>query len=160
MYAWRIVSARRKDSALDGIGAARNAGRWNPLGVRVVYCAQSLALAVLEVRVHLPIQHQPTDSFVGLELEIREESIERPALSDLPSNWQQSPASSTEDTGARRFGAQWVRDGRSVCIQLPSAVIPSESIFLLNPLHPVFAKAVNQKRELPVFFDPRLWVGK
>jgi RES domain-containing protein len=160
VYAWRIVSARKKASALDGIGAARNAGRWNPLGVRVVYCAESLALAVLEIRVHLPIQNQPTDTFVGLELEIAGNAIECPAASDLPSGWQQTPASSTEDTPARRFGAQWITQGRSVCIQLPSAIVPSESIFLLNPLHPGFAKAVRHNRELPVFFDSRLWARK
>ena len=157
MYAWRITSARRKKTALDGFGAANNAGRWNPLGVRVVYCAQSLALAVLEVKVHLPILHQPTEKFVGLELEIDADSIERPAISGLPSDWHEVPASSVEDTGARRFGSDWVQEGRSACLQLPSAIVPSESIFLLNPLHPAFPSSVREIRELPVFFDPRLW---
>ena len=38
---------------MDGMGAAYNAGRWNPVGVKMVYCADSLALAILELRVHL-----------------------------------------------------------------------------------------------------------
>ncbi|HYY27850.1 MAG TPA: RES domain-containing protein [Chthoniobacterales bacterium] len=42
---WRIVRASREKAALDGMGAALNAGRWNPLAVKTVYCADSLALA-------------------------------------------------------------------------------------------------------------------
>jgi RES domain-containing protein len=155
LYAWRVTSARRKETALDGVGAALAGGRWNPVGVKMVYCAESLALAVLEVRVHLPIQQQPTAAFVGIELEILEEAIERP--SKLPRNWKTAPTRSTEDTAARRFGARWVKEARSVALQLPSAIIPSESLFLLNPEHPDFPKAVKIRRTLPVFFDPRLW---
>lgn len=155
LYAWRITSARRKATALDGMGAALNGGRWNPVGVKMVYCAESLALAVLEVRVHLPIQRQPTGAFVGIELEIVEEAIERP--SKLPRNWRTNPTRSTQNTAARRFGARWVKEARSVALQLPSAIIPSESIFLLNPEHPEFSKAVKTRRDSPVFFDPRLW---
>lgn len=156
-YAWRITAARRKETALDGMGAALNGGRWNPVGVKVVYCAESLALAVLEVRVHLPILQQPTEAFVGIELEISKNAIERPTK--LPGNWRINPTRSTQNTAARRFGARWVKEARSIALQLPSAIIPSESIFLLNPEHPNFSKAVKKSRELPVFFDPRLWHG-
>ena len=72
---------------MDGMGAAYNAGRWNPVGVKMVYCADSLALAILELRVHLA-GVKPKRRFVGLEIEISESALERPELSDLPPSWQ------------------------------------------------------------------------
>lgn len=141
---------------MDGIGAAYNGGRWNPIGVKMVYCAQSLALAVLEIRVHLAIA-RPKERFIGLEVEIIESAVKGPKLSDLPRSWRRAPQASTTNTGARRFGARWIREKRSVALQVPSAVIPSESIFLLNPEHPDFSKSVRLLRTLPVSLDPRLW---
>jgi RES domain-containing protein len=153
---WRIIRAVRQHVAMDGVGAAYNGGRWNPIGIKTVYCAQSLALAVLEIRVHLATA-RPKERFVGLEVEIIESAVERPQLSDLPRSWQRAPQASTSDTAARRFGARWVREQRSVAIQVPSAVIPSESIFLLNPEHPDFNESVRVVKTLPVSLDPRLW---
>jgi RES domain-containing protein len=153
---WRITRAVRQHVALDGVGAAYNGGRWNPIGVKMVYCAQSLALAVLEIRVHLAMA-RPKERFVGLEVAMVESAVECSQVSDLPRSWQRSPQASTSDTAARRFGARWIREQRSVALQVPSAVIPSESIFLLNPEHPDFNKSVRLVRTLPVTLDPRLW---
>jgi RES domain-containing protein len=57
MRVWRI--AKRQHAAFDGIGASTYGGRWNSPGKRVVYTSTSLALAVLEVLVHLPGQKVP-----------------------------------------------------------------------------------------------------
>jgi len=140
---------------MDGVGAAYNGGRWNQVGVKMVYCAQSLALAVLEIRVHLAMA-RPKERFVGLEVAIIESAVERPLLSGLPRSWRRAPPASTSDTAARRFGARWIRERRSVTLQVPSAVIPSESIFLLNPEHLDFNKSVRLARTLTVTLDPRL----
>jgi RES domain-containing protein len=139
---------------MNGVGAANSGGRWNPIGVKMVYCAQSLALAVLEIRVHLAIA-RPKERFIGLEVEIVESAVEHPV--DLPRSWRRAPQTSTADTGARRFGARWIREMRSVAIEVPSAVVPSESIFLLNPEHPDFNEAVRVTRKLPVSLEQRLW---
>jgi RES domain-containing protein len=141
---------------MSGVGASFYPGRWNPLGVKMVYCAESLALATLEVRVHLA-GVKPKKRFVGFEIELSVSAIERPKLSELPKSWQHAPSTSTANTAARRFGAQWVREMRSVALQVPSAVVPSESIFLLNPDHPDFSKAVRVKARSPISFDSRLW---
>jgi RES domain-containing protein len=50
-----------------------------------------------------------------------------------------------------------VTDKRSVALRLPSAVIPSEFIYLLNPAHADFSRAVKAGEEVDVFLDPRLW---
>jgi len=143
---------------MDGVGAAYSGLRWNTVGLKMVYCAQSLALAVLEIRVHLTIA-RPKERFVGLEVAVIESAIERPQLSDLPRFWRRGPPASTSDTAARRFGARWIRERLSVALQVPSAVIPSESIFSLNPEHLDFNKSVRLARTLPVTLDPRLWAS-
>ena len=52
--AWRIVKAKHKKRAFDGEGARIAGGRWNKIGTPMVYTADSLALAALELIVHLP----------------------------------------------------------------------------------------------------------
>jgi RES domain-containing protein len=141
---------------MDGVGAALNAGRWNPIGIKMVYCAESLALAVLEIRVHLAIA-RPKGRFIGVKVLLAASAIEYPDPSSLPSDWRQAPETSTVHTSARRFGARWISERRSVAIQLPSAVIPTESIYLLNPEHPDFAGAVQIVGTVSVSLDDRLW---
>jgi RES domain-containing protein len=155
-YAWRLAKYKYRESALDGVGSALSGGRWNSVGTPVVYCATTLALAVLEVRVHIPLANfQPSARYAGLEILIDSACIE--GVTELPSAWRVTPAASTESTAARRFGDRWVTEKRSVALRLPSAVIPSEFIYLLNPSHPDFSHAVQLGTEVDVFLDPRLW---
>ena len=79
------------------------------------------------------------------------------SVTKLPRDWRTTPAASTESTAARRFVDQWVTKKRSVALRVPSAVIPSEFIYLLNPAHVDFSRAVQLDREVDVFLDPRLW---
>ena len=46
---WRIVKTRFAAQAFDGEGARLYGGRWNSVGVRMVYTAGSVSLGVLEV---------------------------------------------------------------------------------------------------------------
>ena len=155
-YARRLAKAKCRESALDGVGSALGGGRWNSVGTPAVYCAATLALAVLEVRVHIPLANFPPRArYVGLEILIDVACIE--GVTKLPSGWRITPAASTQSTTARRFGDQWVAGKRSVALRLPSAVIPSEFIYLLNPAHPDFSRAVQLGKEVDVFLDPRLW---
>ncbi len=156
VYAWRLAKAKYRESALDGVGSALGGGRWNSVGTPVVYCASTLALAVLEVRVHIPFSNFPPRArYVGLEILIDSACIE--TVTRLPRDWRVTPATSTQGTDARSFGDQWVTDKRFVALRLPSAVIPSEFIYLLNPAHADFSRAVKAGQEVDVFLDPRLW---
>jgi RES domain-containing protein len=156
IYAWRLAQAKYQNSALDGVGSALGGGRWNSVGTRMVYCASTLALAVLEVRVHIPLANFPPRArYVGLEILIDSACIE--SVAKLPRGWRATPAASTQGTAARSFGDRWVTEKRSVALRLPSAVIPSEFIYLLNPAHADFSRAVQAGHEVDVFLDPRLW---
>ena len=50
MILWRIATETREYRAIDlsGAGAARDPGRWNAAREPVVYCAPTIAIAVLE----------------------------------------------------------------------------------------------------------------
>ena len=50
---WRIVPENQAASAFDGEGARLYGGRWNSVGVAMVYASQHKSLAALEVRVHI-----------------------------------------------------------------------------------------------------------
>lgn len=56
---WRLCHPDFVDSAFSGVGASLAGGRWNSPGVRVVYAAESRALALLEQLVHYDVDLIP-----------------------------------------------------------------------------------------------------
>ena len=79
MQAVRLVKARRAATALDGEGARRFGGRWNPPGVALVYCSSSLSLAVLELLVHVEPLAAP-DDLVAVQIELRQVVVGEPVV--------------------------------------------------------------------------------
>lgn len=148
--AWRLVKARYADAAFDGEGARLYGGRWNSVGTRVAYASESAALAVLEVLVHL--QSSATlGAYVLVPVEVPAALVRTPSPNALPADWRTSPP----PPAARAVGDAWVRDGSSVALWLPSAVVETERNLLLNPAHPGFARVrVGEAR--PFAFDARL----
>lgn len=151
MRVWRLDRDGR--NPLDGLGGVHSAGRWHTRGSRVVYTSSHLSLAVLEKLVHLDPDLLPAN-LVAFEIEIPDEpsSRERIPLADLPSDWKsQPPASSTQEIG-RAWLADAVRPGVLV---VPSAIVPSESNYLLNPAHRDAKRWAVVSSE-PFRFDARL----
>lgn len=101
----------------------------------MVYTAASLALAQLEVLVHLPTDRL-LGSYVACRVAIPDEDVEAYPAEKLPSSWRADPA----PHAARRIGDQWAREGRSLALGVPSAVVPRERCFLINPLHEGFGR--------------------
>jgi len=57
---------------------------------------------------------------------------------------------------ARARGKFWLRGGRTAVLEVPSAIVPSEKNYLLNPGHPDFRR-IRLGRALPFVFGPRMW---
>jgi RES domain-containing protein len=131
---WRLTTARFADTAFSGDGARRYGGRWNPKGTAVVYTAATLSLAMLE----LLVQDQPLRArYVAVPADIPDDlAIERIDPADLPADWRDPAARDT----LRRIGAEWVRRQDTAILAVPSAVIPIETNYLLNPAHPNFGR--------------------
>lgn len=148
---WRIDKPRRK--AFSGEGAKRFGGRWNSPGVAVVYLSEHQSLAALEIFVHLrPLV--PQEKYLAYFVEWEEAQMEELPAKKLPSDWRVSPPGPT----TMQIGDQWVREARTVVLAVPSAILPAERNFLLNPAHPKLHQ-LRLHKPVEFVFDDRL-VGR
>jgi RES domain-containing protein len=148
----RLVKARHAASPLDGEGARRAGGRWNPKGLPMVYGSATLALAALELLVHLDPAAIP-DDLIAIEVEIPESlSIPQWLPADLPAGWRTDAALPV----LQARGADWIRTAPSGVLLVPSVIVPSEVNVLINPAHPDAARILVVGRN-PFTLDPRLF---
>ena len=148
--AYRVVKAAYAATAFDGEGARRSGGRFNSPGTRVVYCSNSLALAVLEVAVHLP-SYRGLRGRVSFQLSFPDRIVEKLEEADLPKDWRSTPPSRS----TQNVGDIWIAEARSAILSVPSVLLPAARNYILNPLHPDFAEITIAKPE-PIPIDPRL----
>ena len=129
---WRITTAAFARSAFSGEGARLFGGRWNPKGVPMVYTAANQSLAILE----MIVQDQPLRArYVMIEARIPSAvTIDRIRVGGLPSDWREIAARGK----LQAIGAEWARKCSAAVLAVPSAIVPAESNYLLNPLHPAF----------------------
>jgi RES domain-containing protein len=148
--AWRIVKTRFAQQAFDGEGARLYGGRWNSVGVRMIYTAGSVSLVVLEILVNL----ENTDVLPAYSLcavNFNDGLVASLDRSRFPPNWRDSPS----PPELLAIGDAWIASGKSAVLEVPSAVVESESNYLINPAHPDFASLVIEPPQ-PFAFDPRL----
>ena len=127
--------------------------RWNSAGVFIIYTAGSRALACLENIVHKgsPDLMSPfitTVISIPDDLKILEISVD-----ELPGGWSKSGDAGYSQ--CRPFGDNWVLRSESAVLKVPSAIIPEEANFLLNPNHPDFS-GISIISEEPFSFDNRI----
>jgi RES domain-containing protein len=150
LTAWRIVKARRAAGAFDGEGARVEGGRWNSPGTPMVYTSQSAALAALEMLVHVgrgSILH----AYVPIPCRFDEALVSRLDRRRLAKDWRSYPA----PPELQQIGDEWVMRGTSAVLEVPSAVIETDSNYLLNPHHDDFHD-VRVMKPQPFDFDLRL----
>lgn len=147
---WRITTAEYSATAFDGEGARLFGGRWNSPGVAVVYTSSSAALAALELLVRIR-RREPFRKYVLFACSFEEALVERLDRKTLPSNWRAHPTPSALPA----IGDRWIREARSAILEVPSAIIESESNYLLNPGHGSFRK-VTIADPSPFALDLRL----
>ncbi len=133
--AWRIVKKKHLKTALTGEGARLYGGRWNSKGKSVIYTAESRALAVTEMLVHLD-SSSPLAKCVVIETQFDEALVREIDAAGLPRNWRDEPAPKR----LQAIGDAWIDAGASLVLRVPSAVIQGEFNYLLNPAHPDFGK--------------------
>jgi RES domain-containing protein len=151
MRIWRICRARFAGEAFSGQGARRFGGRWNSPSVPMVYSSTSLALAAMELFVHLEPNQQPDDLVSIAALLPEGEPALRLEPGKLPSRWW-----TDEFKPLRAIGDKWIREGKSLAIEVPSAALRMEWNVLVNPLHPAIAEIKIEKPQ-PFYFDARMF---
>jgi RES domain-containing protein len=148
--AWRLCKTARVAGAFTGVGAAENPGRWNSAGTRIVNCAESRALAALEVLAHVEDKAGLAKArFSVIPVEIDDALIlDQPAL---PRDWRRVPP----PPSTRALGDHFVAAGTRPVLKVPSVIVLGEYNYLLNPAHPAFKRLRIGKAE-PFPFDLRV----
>jgi RES domain-containing protein len=148
---WRIVHQNNNATAFSGEGSRKQGGRWTGRGYRAVYTADSLALATLEVIVH-GVTYASLRNFVCIPVNFSDEIVTSLSADQLPEVWRADPPS----TESQAIGNRWIDQAVSCVLKVPSAVIPIEFNYILNPNHPGFSRIQIGVMQ-PWAPDPRLF---
>lgn len=122
MTLWRISEF----ASLDGAGGIAVDGRWHSAGQPIVYTAETSALAMLEVLVHLEVEEMPA-RFQLLEIE---------APDDLVAARWPARRDAADEAATRAWGDAWLKRGDTALARVPSAIAPASFNWLINPSHP------------------------
>lgn len=145
---WRITHRKFSATAFTGIGASIAGGRWNPKRSLMVYTSESMALATLEMRVHIG-SAGVLGSYVLIPCTFDSSLMTTFDPATLPHGWTRNQSIT------RQVGADWLSSGKSAVLRVPSAVVPIGWNYLLSPSHPDFKK-VKIGHPVPFLFDTRL----
>ncbi len=130
------LSKEKYSKELNGKGASKSGNRWNSKGTEIIYSAESRALAMAEVAVHLTLATLPSD-YVMIEIDIPNTiKIKELKIKDLPDNWNCHPP----NINTQKIGDEFI-DSKDVCVlKVPSAVVQGDYNYLINPYHKEFKK--------------------
>ena len=135
MFVCRLTK-QKYAGTLSGKGVAMSGNRWNSKGVGMIYTAESRALALVEVLVHLPLQLVPSD-FMMMRIEIPDTlKIETLDMKQLSANWHVFP----HLTKTQHLGDWFIAEKNAVALKVPSAIVNGDFNYFINPYHPDFNK--------------------
>lgn len=125
MQLWRVSNF----ADLSGNGGVMFPARWHNAGRPILYAAESPAGALLEILVHVDREDVP-DDFQLIEMEVDDAaSVEALEQTELPPNWRD------DLMATRAIGDEWLSQGRSLVLRVPSILAPRTWNALLNPQH-------------------------
>lgn len=151
MVLYRVANVKYADD-LSGGGARLYGGRWNSEGRPMVYLASSRSLAILESLAHLSPTNIP-DNYVMLSIEVPDDFFEID-IQLLPQNWSEYP----EPNILKQIGNSFLQKNEYLLLKVPSAIVPEEFNYLMNPINKKAGK-VKITKQTPFKFDERI-VGK
>ncbi len=130
VLAWRIDLSRYASTWDSGLGAHTVGGRWNPVGVKAVYCSLDPATAIIEVAVHKGFHALDTVPHVISALAVADPLLVHVVKpDDVPNSTWLMPG--LPSAGQQAFGAQLLADHAFVAI--PSAVSSYSWNLLFDP---------------------------
>jgi RES domain-containing protein len=118
--------------SIDGIGAKKYGGRWNPIDYAMLYGASHISLAALEILVHNESRFF-LPKYVLLEIKLPEAKIKTLQSKELKKNWI------FDMYYTQSIGKDFLESDLFI-MQVPSIIIPREFNVLVNPNHQLFKK--------------------
>ncbi|MFN8244607.1 MAG: RES family NAD+ phosphorylase [Ferruginibacter sp.] len=149
MITYRICRSVFKND-ISGNGAKLYGSRWNTKGMPMLFTAGHISLSALEMLVHINFMEIP-DSFHLLQISIPDEvPAHEIKLSKLKPAWKH------DEEYTAFIGDEFLRQNEALFLKVPSAVIPEENNYIINPLHRDFPK-VKLIKAKPFTFDKRFF---
>ena len=147
MELFRITRSEYQND-LSGIGAYYHGGRWNTPQNAMLYTSSRRSLAMLEIIVHWQ-QPIPPKEYVVVVLFVPD-NVAITHVSNPPATWYE------DQQWSKEVGDLWLQRNDSLLMSVPSAVVPDEKNFLVNPAHPD-ASEIKIVHLEPFQFDKRLF---
>jgi RES domain-containing protein len=147
---WRVVKRTHAATAFDGKAAQRFGGRWNSPSRRAVYASATKSLAVLEVLVHLDVG-RPLPRLVAFTFDVDDTLVDRLPAARLPRRWRTLRGL----LATQQIGDEWLASRHALVLAVPSAIVPEEFNYLLDPADPAFDR-LKFGRPVPFLLDRRL----
>jgi len=149
LVCYRIGDPNGEFPIYDARGSALFPGCWNTRDTPVIYAAETYAAAMLEKLAGGNGRLPPNQHYVEIVIPAGV-SYEVVPKDHLP-GWD-----TADPSVSREFGAQWVREGRSAILLVPSYVARAERNVVINPGHVDAARLETSVAE-PVWWDSQLF---
>ncbi len=143
------LSTEKFAKDISGEGSRIYGGRWNPKGLAVLYTSENISLCILEILVRTTKRTSP-NTYTLISISIPDNGIFSIDNKKLKNNWQHDTIYTQE------IGEDFLKEIHGLCLKVPSAIVPQENNFLLNPLHSEFKKVKIISTEL-LELDKRLF---
>lgn len=147
MIIYRLATGNFANN-ISGEGARIYGGRWNPVGTAALYTSENISLCILEILVRATKKTSP-ESYTLISISIPDDTILQLQIKKLKIDWQ------TNLEYTQRIGEGFLKETQTLCLKVPSAIVPQENNFLINPLHSDFKKVKIISTEL-LALDKRL----
>ncbi len=132
MTVYRITT----DKWCRNLQASGNSARWNSRGSFMIYAAGSRALACLENMVHRSGEMSGKIYKVMLIEIPANVDVQEIKKASLHKDWK----SLTNYSYCQQKGNQWLKEGTTAILKVPSVIIDEEFNYLINPQHNQFKK--------------------
>lgn len=148
MILYRLTTGKYAND-ISGEGSRIYGGRWNPPGLATLYTGEYISLCILEILVRASKATSP-NTYTLVFIEIPEDEILCIQHDKLKKGWQYDLAYS------QGIGEDFLKENNALCLKVPSAIVPQENNYLLNPSHVDFKKVKIISTEL-LELDQRLF---
>lgn len=108
-------------------------GRWNSKGKLVLYASENIATSLLENIIYRTGTGFNNDYKI-MVIYHPEEHIEQIITSNLPKDWR----SMESYDQLQKMGDSWYDEQRSLCLKVPSSILPDNYNVIFNTTHPEF----------------------
>jgi len=131
--------------------ASGNPARWNSKDVKIIYTAESRALACLENIVHRNSKGLQKN-FRIMEIDVPDKiKIEKIQETDLIADWKNFD----NMPYTQQIGDNWINNSKTAVLQVPSVIVTGDFNYLINPAHKDFS-SIKLLSVIPFEFDSRI----